>query len=324
MMQKRTSRRKVVRKRPSKSKPKSTNGKNDSPLGEEQKAEFTTHTAGELGHVLPIGIIDKNGTVQRGFSFREEMGWDTDKVIAKYKKQLKETGQPATKLVTKVLALMLSDLGGEPFNHDESDSEEDAARKILKVSSCYMPDVWHMWLCLRIQEMGDELVMPFKHVAPNCNYIGRIKYDLSTMKVVCTSDLGALVRKAKLIKGIKFRDGKILKELGVYPLNFFVMESPEALEVDGDENLMKLLFIEKGAMAIVTHPKTGETNPTPLTQQEIRSLRKIDIEILHAETNKLDIGPALISDGKCPGCNTEFKQPIDWTYDNFFSVSSLS
>lgn len=324
-MQKRTVRRKVAARRPSKPtpKPKSTNGENASVLGEEQKPEFTIQTVAELGHVLPIGQIDKRGVLQKGFAFREEMSWQIDKAVARYKKQLKEAGQPGTKLVTKVLALMLTDLCGESFDHNESDSEEKAAQKILRVSSCYMADVWYMWLCLRIQEIGEDLVLPFRHLAPNCNFFGKSKYDLSTMKVVCTSDIGALARQANLIKGIKFRDGTIFKQLEVHPLNFFVMESPEAMEASEEESLLKLLFIEKGARAIVTNPKTKETSPVNLDSREIGSLRKIDIEVLHAETRKLDIGPSLISEVKCGGCEIELKQPIDWTYDSFFSLSSL-
>jgi len=272
---------------------------------------FSTLKASDMGDNLPIGIPE-NGTLLKGYSLKD-LNFPKEKAIGVFRR--KHDGEPQTKVVGKTLALLLSQLGGKEFLHEPGDKDVDEAKSLFRISTLYMADVYWLWVAARIDALGNDYEMPF--MCQSCRYVGKIVSDLSTMDVVNVSDAAALIQTIPLKKGIEYRDGTIKKSVTITPVLWMHMEGPEMIEAGADEGLMKLHFISKCVTGV-----EGMEESIVLTDDELNSLKKIDIEILSSAIDKMTIGPSMQVEGDCPNCNTHFYSAVDWSYEGFFSNSS--
>lgn len=267
----------------------------------------------ELGARMPIGILHE-GVLRKDFELREFYS-PLEKALGKWK--VARAADPNSTHLTKLLALLLTKLGGEPFSHSPDDDEADAAKEMYRISQCYMADVIYMYIFARVQELGHDLKYPIVH---GCGYVGDAEYDLRELEVVCCDDPAELLRPVDLVHGVKY-NGKRWKKAHVQPMKWFRMESEEAESAQADMTLMKLHLIENSVL-IETKVKDQivHLEPDPLA---LSTIRKIDTAMLGRGVTDLNLGARLVSEGKCPKCKEDFFQPMDWTYDNFFDESSL-
>lgn len=276
---------------------------------------FRIKTLEELGSRMPIGILTDDGSLRKDFELKD-LSYPLEKALGKWK--VAHATDPNSTHLTKLLALLLTKLGGEPFSHHPDDEEEDAAKQMYRVSQCYMADVIYMYIFARVQELGPEVKYPLSH---HCGFNGTAAYDLNKLEIVCCEDPAELLRPVELLHGIKM-GGEKCKQAYVQPMKWYGMESQEAEESQSDFTLMKLHLISQ-SMLIETKAKDQVIQVQP-EEGQLSTLRKVDIVRLGKGVNDLNLGARLVSEGKCKKCKEEFFQPIDYTYDNFFDESSLS
>jgi hypothetical protein len=281
-------------------------------LGLDPRIQVTT--VEEQGYSLPIGVPGANGVLEKGFSLKD-LETPIERAIGKFRQA--NHNKPTTVLVSKVIGLLLNDLGGEKFEHTPEDTIEEAAIKLQKISTCFLPDVYYIYTMARINELGNEYKIPW--LCGNCGFTGTITVDLNTMQVHTCNDPSYLKKEVELVKGFKFRDQSIRKKVVVSPMLWMHMESAEALECGNDPLLLKLHFMSKCIVGV-----EGFDGSLVLTQDEVNSFRKIDIEKVSTEISNMNLGPSMTLNGNCPNetCNIPFSYPVDWDNDNFFSITS--
>ncbi len=275
----------------------------------------------DRGFVLPVGIFD--GKVpKRDFSLRE-MEYPVEKAIGRFRRLNPDL--PSTATVTKVVSLMLTSLAGKPVNFQPDDTEEQEAEAFIQIGGMFLADVYYIYVMARIEELGTDYEIEYG--CSGCNFTGKMTIDLNTMDVHAVNDLSILRRKVSLLKGIKCRNGNLEKTVLVQPMVWANMVTKELNEFSGNQQLMKLHFIKHCVVGVDGFQDgNGKQIIAPLSDEELASLRKIDIEILGRDIDSTNIGPKLIVEGKCPNedCKAPFLWPIDWEYDSFFTISSLS
>jgi hypothetical protein len=270
----------------------------------------------ERGFLLPIGVID-GVNLRRDFALRE-LGYPIEKAVGQFKKR--NPTLPSTMIITKVISLTLSKLAGEEWKYSPDDDLETEMEATIKVGQMFLADVYYIYVMLRIQELSEKYKFGnYACSSPQCGHTGEIIFDLNQMDVTTVKDLKVLRRKVPLLHGIKFRDGSVKKAVYIQPMLWVNMTTNELAEAAGDPSLMKLHFIRYCVVGV-----EGFDGDITLTDEEMASLRKYDIEKLAAEINAINIGPAFIVQGTCPGknCDEEFLFPVDWEYENFFAISS--
>lgn len=280
---------------------------------ETEKVKVTTLK--ELGRVLPIGIFN-GGVFKRDFTLRE-MGYPIDKAIGRFKR-LNEN-LPNTAVVSKLVSLLASSIGGEQLEFTPDDNEQQEAEALIKIGQMFLADVFYIYVMARIEEIGSKYKIDF--VCSNCGFISdKMETDLNEMDVSVVHDKSVLRREVPLSQGVHYRDGTIKKSVFIQPMLWANMVTNEVKEAGGDSQLMKLHFVKHCIVGV-----EGVEEAIALTEPELDSLRKIDIENISYEINKINVGPSLRAVGKCPvkGCEMPFLWSVNWDYDHFFTISSL-
>jgi len=277
-----------------------------------QDARVVETNPKDRGFNLPIGVFNGGG-LKRDFTLRE-MGYPIEKAIGIFKGR--NDTLPNTAVVSKVVSLVVSKLGGETLDFKPDDDEQREADAMIKIGGLFLADVYYIYVMARIEELGVDYEVDF--ACSDCSFTGKMIVDLNTMKVNTVQDTSVLRREVPLVKGIKHRTG-LKKSVFIQPMIWANMVTNEVKEAGGDPGLMKLHFIRHCVIGV-----EGESESAPLTDEEMSSLRKIDIEIIGRAISEVNIGPSLIAKGDCPNpdCKTPFLARIDWDYDNFFTISS--
>jgi hypothetical protein len=63
---------------------------------------------------------------------------------------------------------------------------------------------------------------------------------------------------------------------------------------------------------------TDKHDSIVLADPELDQLARKDYKALSKKIDDISPGPRLIIEDKCPKCETEFRQMLDWDYDTFF------
>lgn len=281
---------------------------------------FETKTAKEQGYNLPIGIV--NGTdLVKPFSLGD-ISPDVEREVGRYREE--NSSLPATVVVSKLISCILTSIGGQEFGHKKNGEEMTPDERLVEVRKMYLADVYYMYLVARMRELGNEYTIPY--VCPHCGLKKQsMVCDLSTMEVVSAINVTALRHEVDLKVGLRYRDGSIKKKLFISPIMWYMFEGPEVAEIGGNEILLKLFMLEKSITGV-----EGEKAAVILSPEEFNSLKKIDREIASEQLGNMNAGPTLTVSGNCPGkvrgkpCAKPFEYPVNWDYDHFFSMSSLS
>ncbi len=263
-------------------------------------------TVKELGLNLPLGISDGADGLVKSFALRP---W-------RFKEE-KELGELAEKNpdanlaqhVAMVVATMCTRLG--PHNFEEMKWEE----KLVHLGQMWMGDVFYIYILLRMQSLGGTL-----ELRPKCATC-RKEFDfdgiLKSIRVLTGSVLSDALWNYKLEAPFEIR-GKKAETLIMGPPRWNVLEMMDEAAVT-NSGLRKA-----GIIIGAIHGVEGEEHRLVLSESDIEEMTKKDIEELSEKIDKNSAGPDMFIEGKCPQlrCRSEFKQVIDWRYDNFFGVSS--
>lgn len=277
---------------------------------------FTLYKLKDLGTRMPVGVLE-NALLRKDFEFRD-LDYPLEKALGTYRADHED--KPYQVVVTKLLALTLTKLGGSPFNHQPDDEKEAEGKALFAISKCPMADVLYMYICCRVRELGSKLVYPFAH---GCGFTGKVEYDLNDLDVLVCDDPALLMKEVELVHGMRWRDGSVKKKVYVKPMQWFHMESEEGRIAQGNSILLELHMLRYSTFVEVVG-KEGETFYVAPEETELSSLRKIDMVKITGRMLDLNLGARLISEGKCKKCKQDYLQPIDATYENFFAASSLS
>ena len=255
----------------------------------------------ELGARLPIGV---GPTLEKDFGVRV---WKTkdERELGQKKKSAKRFGE----FVTVVLGHMLSSLGGVAFG-----PELDANQRALMFSNMYVADVLYAWLYLRREAIGPTLDL--RVTCPRCpDTKFQFAGDLNSVEIGTVDSLDDLTWTYVLKHPIEVRKKRV---------ESFQVRTPtwgHIKDFIGDPNtsLAKLLAVRSAIIGV-----NGESAPVRLTENELDELSKVDFEGIFAGFSSPTefLGPNMAIEVECPSCMHPLFQPIDWTYDGFFSISS--
>lgn len=264
-------------------------------------------TMDEWGKKLPIGIPTAEGRLNKNFTTRP---WKTkdERALGKLKKPSMTLGR----YVGTVIAHMCDSIGDTNLSAIKKPEE-----RLVHIQRMFMGDVFYVYCWLRHESMGDRIKLNF--TCPTCAkklpYVG----DLMTTQVAVVDDLEALRWKYELQDPVEIR-GKQVEKLQ--------MSSPRWTAVDTasgsrDEANAKVTAIRSSIIAF-----NDEQDAVALGEAELDELSKRDLEALSAAIDDRFMGPNMALEGKCTpemcpmGGGYDFRVPIDWSYDNFFSNSS--
>jgi len=255
----------------------------------------------DLKNVLPVPVEDKEN---QEFTFKS---WTMkeEKKIAKMKSSRTTMGE----FVSNVFGLMLDTLCGENFQ-DKKEEE-----KIHILNQFDLPNIIYMWIYLRYDVLGPEIVMDVG--CPNCGKLNEKRiFTLDTMDVTVKKDDVKRVSDYKLHKIIKFNE-EIVESLRIRITRWDSMESAKN-EVAANEGLMKELIFNSSIIGI-----NDSEGAIPELNKVIENLTKRDIEGLSAFISKHNGGPTLTLEDDCTSCSNKYFKFLNWSYEDFFGQSSL-
>ena len=264
----------------------------------------TASTFGDWGARLPVGFL-KDGELHRGFAFRR-FTMKEERALEKMRK--KKRRQSMGVLVTNVMAHMLTHLGPYDF-----EAMTEGQRRMV-VNQMWMPDVMYAYIMLRIEALGAEV--KFDVECSRCGHRWKFPADLSLTDVKVAEDPMALVRHYHLRDGIEPPSGagdEIVHDVLLQPP---LWQAMAALKNDGNMGDAKL-FLMSSAMRQIGD---GKIPPIPAV---LETLTKFDLEHLQRAIDDLTPGPELVLDVPCPACDHMNKRNLDWSWDFFFTASSL-
>jgi len=281
---------------------------------------FETKTAKEQGYNMPIGTIHGTELV-KPFAL-SDITPEVEREVGKFREENAEL--PATVVVSKLISCILTSVGDQDFRVKKNGEERTPDELLMEVRKMYLADVYYMYLVARMRELGNDYVVPY--VCPHCGIRDQsMKCDLSSMDVVSAVNVEALRHEVDLKVGLRYRDGSIKKKLFLSPIMWYMFEGPEVSEIGANEMLLKLFMLEKSITGV-----EGVKGAIMLNQEEFNTMKKLDREIASEQLGNMNAGPTLTVSGKCPGkvggrpCEKPFEYPVNWDYDHFFSMSSLS
>lgn len=261
-------------------------------------------TIAELGPNLPVGYL-VGGSLVKDLKDRV---WRTkdERELAKMRKK----NQSMASYLTMVIGQMFSKFGPHQFAVDQKPAE-----KQVVIGQAYMGDVFYAYMYLRQQVIGNELVMNITCPTPDC---GSFKFtgDLGSTEVNKVDDPEALLWEHKLLRPIELRGKEITKFRLSTPLWHSLVSSSK--DDNFNETLGKIMVVQSSIIGL-----NDEPGMIALTDAEMDEVGKKDLEAIAHRANDEFIGPKMGVEGKCPKCEREFNAPIDWSYDRFFTTSSL-
>jgi hypothetical protein len=261
-------------------------------------------TMGELGPSLPVGYLVGGALVKD----LKDRVWRTkdERELAKMRKK----NQSMASYLTMVVGQMFSKFGPHSFAIDQKPAEKQVA-----IGQAYMGDVFYAYMYLRSQVIGNELKMDITCPTPDC---GSFKFigDLSSTVVHRVDEPEALIWWHELEHPIELRGKEIKKFRLTTPLWHSLVSSSK--DDNFNEALARIMLVQSSISGL-----NDEPGLIALADSEMDELGKRDLETIARKANDEFIGPKMGVEGKCPKCEREFNAPIDWSYDNFFTTSSL-
>lgn len=266
------------------------------------EAKISSTTIGDYGHRLPVGIL-QGGALHRGFAFKPFRMKEERELEAKRKANKRIS---VGDFVTAVMAHMLTKLG--PHSDFQSLTED---QRQLVVSQMYLGDVVYMWLCLRIEALGEAIQFPLK--CGSCGFEQKLKADLNLTDVKVYEDLTSLTKNVKLRHGMVLPDGDETKDVVIQPPRWSGMcgASPGANASD-----------VKMALLIASIHTVGD-GKFSATTDAIEALSKWDVELMSKAVDTDSPGPDMTLEAVCSRCSNEWKIPLEWNWDFFFTAASL-
>lgn len=262
---------------------------------------FTRTTLGEWGRQLPIGILHE-GALHRNFTFKRFTAAQ-EREIEIVKREKKGMGQPD--FVLEVLSRMVTQLGPHNF-----ESMRDVERRVV-LQSLWMADIFVLWVWLRIDAMGNDV--KFRMTCRGCREDLKPEVSLEDIDVKVVDSVSQLTWPYAL------RDGLILS--GAVEKNL-ILQPPRWSVLLGDKNRKTAIVDLKVSVSIGAIRRAGDGTKSA-GRKDFDEMTKFDLEHLQREVDDHSPGIEMEFSTDCDKCGTENRYGFDWTYDFFFTASSL-
>lgn len=275
------------------------------------KDPFITTTLAERGPVLPIGVLQPDGGVNRSLEVRP---WrmKEERELGALKQQAGEEGGTLANYISMVLGYMCPQIGGNRFETNQVTMAQ------VKIGQMYMADVFHAYCWLRLQALGHEL--PFKLKSPNTNKEFEWTADLRTLEVRTIENPEDMYWTYNVKVPFQIR-GKTISKM-IMGQQFW--SSLGMMEPGGNMGAATASII---AASVHRIPELQE-GPVALVDGDLDEMTKRDIEAISTAIDDHGLGPKMyleVTDPTVPRANKPtFKAPLDWRYDAFFQTSSPS
>lgn len=278
---------------------------------EEPKAHTTKcSTLGDYGELLPIGVHGpRQPELQKGFGFRE-MDYQTEKEIDEARKRKDGPGNHPAKIVSEVLATMLSEWGG-----DSTFGKKSRKHKLGMIGAAYSEDILYAWVCLRIQAMGEDLSIDW--TCPACQVEMPWPTDLSYMPVTVVDTVPEPV-EILLKKPVQFGD-KTLVAVNLLP-PLWRAATEVKMSRRGSLGDVKSEMLRTAISSFKT--KDGEEHP-PAPRIFDRLYKRDRERMMKALGGDRFPRCDMTFDIECKSCGHEHSTTLDWTWDFFFGSASL-
>lgn len=257
----------------------------------------------ERGPILPIGILDASGALHRGIECREwrlkeerELGAALEKV------ESARMGQ----YISTVIGTLCTQLG--PF---KLDSMKPAERAVI-ISQMWMPDVFFVYLWLRVQTMGNT--MSLRMACPNCGHRFDYTADLGSVTINFVDKFEDSRWKYSLKRPFELR-GKKVSEMTLCPSRWAAMDAL------GDK-VGKNFGIMKAGLIVGSIYEINGVTGVAYADHELDEMYKIDVETLTNLIDRKSLGPDMSVEDVCAKCGKQYRSSLDWGNDAFFAVSS--
>jgi len=271
----------------------------------EQAERYKIITVGELGDRLPIGIL-KDGVLYRDIDARP-FTMKHERVLGAIRDKQRQNN------VAKFASIVISQLCTKIGHHDFESMKE--SERLLAVSQMWMPDVYYVYVWLRIRSIGSELSMQL--TCPSCanefQYIGEL--DTVEVRVPAQEGEDVLSWDYTLRDPFELRNKKVegfkmgMSRWGsLEPVTTGAFNSGEA----------------KAALIRGSVHEIHGWDSVALGSDELDDMSKYDVENISVSIDENRFGPDLALSADCPRCNQKIGTMIDWGYDSFFSTSSRS
>lgn len=272
-------------------------------------------TLGDLQNTLPLGLIHQ-GIIQREVEFREWL-FEQEQQIAEMnsERRAEEVGLQ----VSDILAVMIKRIGKIDF-----DKLEMPQRKLI-LNQAFVQDIFYMWVRLRMSAIGETLTLASK--CPHCRIEGKINADLNTMAVKCYDHVALKDGQSvdDIFKGmIKLEKGLTIgsaakKFIFAMPPRWSTIERLTAAEMGNSAKLDRALW-DSSIVGVKDYDTKGA--PFVLVDDMLKSLNKRDVLSITKRIGEISAGLDLAVEGRCANCKRDIAQPLRWSYDVFFVVSS--
>lgn len=269
----------------------------------ETPRQIKKQTLAEHGSVLPIGILDVSGTLHRGIECREwrlkeerELGAALERV------ESARMGQ----YISTVIGTLCTQLG--PF---KLDTMKPAERSVI-ISQMWMPDVFFVYLWLRVQTMGKILTL--KLTCPNCGHRFDYSADLSSVMITSAEKIEDSRWDYQPQRAFEMR-GKKVEKMTFGPARW------AAIDALGDKVGKNFGVMKAGLILGSIHEVNGASG-VAYADHELDEMYKIDVETLTNLIDKMSLGPDMSVEDVCEKCGKQYRSTLDWGNDAFFAVSS--
>lgn len=257
----------------------------------------------EYGTKLALGIPDKAGHYHKDLAFRR---WNL-KMNEELKRKQRQKGKGALTFFQYV-AVVLSEMCTRIGPHDFTQLEEK--ERLAIIYSMYYGDVMQAYVLLRYETMGEDINVNL--VCPRCNGKTSFVGDLGTLPIRSADKTEDVEWEYKVRDQFEVRSENTESFL-FSPIRWssFKLLNPEKLE-------------KMESSIVLGSIKAVNNKEVALVDGELDEMGKRDFETILNLINDNSLGPDMSIDAVCDKaiCNNEWKVPIDWTYDNFFSVTS--
>lgn len=258
-----------------------------------------------VGQVLPIGFVDQNGEKHREFELAE-WDWEMEETLGDLAEE--NPDMPINQYVSEVIGHGMTKLGSIDL------SKMKRSQRRLLARSLYFSDALYIYVWIRIGALGHGLKLD-RFRCPNCRkWIEDFVGDLRTLEVRSYEEIPK--RKVELEHGVEYAgERRTVFEVG--PLRWAFMETDDASVLQNAAKF-RMATLQQGVTKIHGAPE----GPVHLSAKHLRTMKPREINKLVSEIDQCGGGAVMEIVADCPKCREEFRQDINWSYDDFFAPSS--
>lgn len=281
---------------------------NATPQTKPEPTGFRTTTLAALGAKLPLGTVDPTtGQLTKEIAHG---AWTlkTEKALAKLREGMKRATMGA--FGAAVVGTLYTQLGGVRPMQDPHGWN----RTMLDINQMWLGDVLYAYVWLRCQAIDYEF--KFDTTCPRCAWPAKdVVADLAQLDVRIADSLKEVQWVYTLRNPVTIR-GKTIETLLLGPCRWSAIESAAGGGVGVDQGVVKSAMIYSSIHAVPA------LEGLAVAEEELEVLSKRDLEYISAEIDTRNVGPVMRVIIPCKRCKEDYERPINWTFDNFFSVSS--